>query len=171
MISIFDAILLLLLFGFVFYGLFKGLIKMISDIASVIIGAWVASHYYLPFAGWLGQFNIGGEGFLKVIAFILLFAIVSKLIGLLFQLINKLFKIISIVPFVKGINKIIGGILGFILGGLVLGLIIYVISKYSIGSMFGGWLETSVIAPFLLNFAKFLMPLFPEALKIIKGAI
>ena len=44
---IFDAILLIILAGFVFYGLFFGLIKTLGSLAGVIVGAFIASHFYL----------------------------------------------------------------------------------------------------------------------------
>ncbi len=169
---IFDTILIVILAGFLFYGLFKGVVRMIGDLAGLIIGAWIASHYYLAFAGWLASFNLGSENVIKIIAFIVLFGVASKLVGFIFMILEKAFKIISIIPFVKFFNKVIGGILGLLLGSLGIGLIIYVISKYAwIGTKMALWLEESQVAPILLNFANLLLPLLPKALKMLEGII
>ena len=46
---IFDIVLIVLLAGFVFSGLRKGLIRSLGRIIGLIIGAYVASHFYLTF--------------------------------------------------------------------------------------------------------------------------
>ena len=42
-----DLALTIILAGFVFYGLFFGLIKTVGSLAGVVIGAWGASRLYL----------------------------------------------------------------------------------------------------------------------------
>jgi len=169
---LFDTILIIILAGFVFYGLFKGIIKMIGDLAGLLIGAWLASHYYLDFANWLGGFNLGSDYILKIISFIVLFALASKLISLLFSLLEKVLKLVFLIPFVKTLNRILGSVLGFTIGSLALGLILFVISKYApAGTALANWLSASDVAPWLLGVAKILMPLLPEALKLLTGII
>lgn len=170
--TIFDAILLIFLAGFVFYGLFFGLIKTIGSLAGVVVGAFIASRFYIPVFYWAEDLFFGYENLGKVITFIVLFTVVNRIVGLVFALIDKTFGLISIIPFLKTINRLGGAILGFVMGGLILGLILYVASRYAIiGHFVGNWIADSQIAPFLVKFAGVLTPLLPEILKKLKSII
>ncbi|MFA4942809.1 MAG: CvpA family protein [Patescibacteria group bacterium] len=172
MVPIIDVILLLFLAGFIFYGLFFGFIKMVGYLAGLIIGTWVASHFYLIFYEWFKWLFFGYENAGKIISFILVLTIVSRLVGMGFYVIEKLFNVISIIPFLKGINKIVGAVFGLIEGTFTFGLIIYVASRYTfIDSFLGHQLSASKIAPFLMKMVNILTPLFPEALRMLKSII
>ena len=170
--TIFDVILLIILAGFVFYGLFFGLIKTVGNLAGVIVGAFIASRFYIPVFYWAEDLFFGYENLGKVITFIVLFTIVNRIVGLVFALIDKSFGLISIIPFLKTINRLGGAVLGFVMGGLILGLILYVASRYAIIGYFAGdMIANSQIAPFLVKFAGILTPLLPEMLKKLKSII
>ena len=172
MVSIFDVVLILFLGGFVFYGLFKGLIKLLGDVIGLIVGAWAASHYYLVAYNWLKWLYFGQENLGKVISFVIVLLVAIRLVGWLFILLQKVFDIMSIIPFLKSINKLAGGILGLIEGISVLGLIIYMASRYSfVTSFFGAQLASSQIAPLLAQAVSILTPLFPTALKMLQSII
>jgi uncharacterized membrane protein required for colicin V production len=170
--STFDICLLAILGGFAISGLFKGIIRMVGHVVGLIVGAYAASHFYLNFYGLIrGAFN-SHENAGKVIAFIILFAVVTRLVILLFVLLEKLFKFIAVIPGSKYINNLLGAALGFLEGALSLGLIIYVISRYTlISNFFGEQFMHSIIAPFLLKITNIILPLLPEALKILKSII
>lgn len=170
--SIFDVVLLISLAGFVFYGIFFGLIRTFGTFAGVLVGAFLASRFYLPISDWLNSFFFGYGNLGKVVVFILLFSLFNRLTGFAFYLLDRAFNIISIIPFLKTFNRLGGAILGFITGSLILGLILYVASKYAIvGYWFGDNLVNSKVAPFLLKVANFLLPLLPEVLKKIQSLI
>jgi membrane protein required for colicin V production len=170
--SIFDVILVIILSGFVFYGLFFGLIRTFGTFLGVIVGAVIASRFYLPIASWLEPFFFGYNNLGKVIVFILVFSLVNRLVGFAFYLLDRAFNILSIIPFLKTINRLGGLALGFLTGSLALGLVLYVASKYSIlESFFGHWLQNSEVAPFLIKFASLLLPLLPEFLKKLQSLI
>ncbi|HKK54511.1 MAG TPA: CvpA family protein, partial [Patescibacteria group bacterium] len=108
----------------------------------------------------------------KIISFVVLFALASKLISLAFSLLEKVLHLIFLIPFVKTLNKLLGAVLGLVIGSLSLGLILFVVSRYVPASTsLANWLSVSEVAPFLLNIAKILMPLLPEALKLLTGII
>jgi membrane protein required for colicin V production len=170
--SIFDVVLIVILAGFTFYGLFFGLIRTFGTFAGVLVGAFLASRFYLPVASWLNSFFFGYGNLGKVLVFILLFSLFNRLTGFVFYLIEKAFNLISIIPFLKTFNRLAGAILGFLTGSLILGLILYVASRYAIiGNWFGDNLVSSKITPFLLHVANFLLPLLPEMLKKLQSLI
>ncbi len=170
--SIFDISLLVILIGFIFNGLFKGLIRLLGRVVGLIVGAYIASHFYLLlFDLWKNIFN-GHDAVGKVVSFIVLFVVVTRLMDLVFNLIEKFFNLIAVIPGSKYLNNIAGAILGFIEGSLFLGLIIFVISRYAlIGNFFGNQLKDSLIAPALLKIVNIILPVLPEALKALKSII
>lgn len=169
---IFDIILLVILAGFVFYGFFFGLIRTVGMLAGLLVGAWIASHYYLSIFAWVTKWWPGNPNIGKVVCFIACFTIISHLVGWVFILFEQAFKVVTIVPFVKTINRILGALFGFVEGALALGLILYISSRYLPAGLFvAKWLEGSKIAAFLISFSKILAPILPEIYKKIKTII
>lgn len=167
-----DIALLLILAGFVFYGLFFGLIKVFGSLAGVVVGAWAASRIYLLVFAWLKSLAFGYDDLGKIISFILCFIIINRLICLAFALLDRTFNLISVIPFLKTINRLGGLVIGFIEGGLVVGLLLYVIGRYTMAQSFlGPFLLKSQLAPFFLQFMAVLKPLLPALLKQLHSVI
>jgi membrane protein required for colicin V production len=126
-----DVILIVIVLAFVMLGFFMGLISAIGALVGVVAGAWISSIYFLDLANWLSPYLLGMDGTAKVVAFILIFTLVNRVVALLFWIIGKVFKLISIIPFLKSIDRLGGAILGFVEGSLVVGTVVFVISKFS----------------------------------------
>lgn len=170
--TIFDLSLILILIGFTINGLFKGLIKMLGSIASFFVAVFVAGHFHIPFYNWFSSHITGNESFLKIVSFIILFFVASKLCILLFRLIEKLFNIIAFIPGTKLINNLLGGAFGLILGLLVSSLAVFILSSYlDIGGSMSNLIINSYIAPSLLQIANVYVPLLPEAFKTVNSVI
>lgn len=170
--SILDTILIVSIAGFVFYGLFFGLIRALGTFVGVIAGAIIASRLFLPVSSWIEPIFFGYNNLGKVLVFIVIFSLVNRLVGFVFYLLDKAFDIISIIPFLKTINRLAGAILGFITGGFFIGLILYVASKFVfIENWFGRWLLDSEVSPFLIKFVDILLPLLPEVLKKLQSLV
>lgn len=164
---IIDIILLIILAGFVFYGLFFGLIRTLGSLIGLVVGLWLTIIFYLTVFGLVKNLFFGHELAGKIIVFIVLFTLLNRLIGFIFALIDRTFDLLSVIPFLKTINRLAGAALGFIEGGLILGLILLFISQ----SVLAGWLDGSKVAPFLISFARAVTPLLPGLLERIKGVM
>ena len=164
---IFDIILLIVLSGFVFYGLFFGLIRTVGSLLGMVGGLWLTMIFYLSAFDLVKNLFFGHELAGKIITFFILFTLINRLIGFVFALLDRAFDLISVIPFLKTINRLAGAALGFIEGGLVLGLALIFIST----TPFSHWLDASKIAPFLINYTQAVMPLLPGLLNRVKGAI
>ncbi len=57
--ALFDLILIIILGGFVLFGLWFGFIHTLGSLLGIVVGAFVAGHYYSGFADW-GSFIWGG---------------------------------------------------------------------------------------------------------------
>jgi len=172
MISIFDTILIIAWFGFIFYGFFFGLIRTFGALVGVVVATVLTSRFYLIFSDWAQGLFFGHDSLGKIIIFVITFSLIQKIVSFCFNLLDSAFNILSIIPFLKTINRLAGAILGIVVGGFVLGLILYISSKYTfIDTWFGRWLIDSKVAPILLKFNNVLLPLMPEMLKKISGLI
>jgi len=168
--TFFDLILLLILFGFVWFGFWFGLIHTLGGIFGIILGAILASRWYEPIAQKLLFLFGGNENLAKVVCFIVLFIIIWRLVGFLVSIINRIFNLLTFIPFLKTINRLAGALFGFLEGALILGLILFFLSKFPIGGL-GQLIENSALAQFLIKIAKILWPLLPIGLKEIKSLI
>lgn len=164
---IIDIIFLIILSGFAFYGLFFGLIRTLGSLVGLVAGLWFTIIFYLTVFGWVKNLFFGHELAGKIIVFIVLFTLINRLIGFIFALVDRTFDLLSVIPFLKTINRLAGAALGFIEGGLILGLILLFVSQ----SAFSGRLDGSKVAPFLISFAKAVTPLLPGLLERVKGMI
>jgi uncharacterized membrane protein required for colicin V production len=169
--SIFDFFLLIILASFVWFGFWFGLIHTFGVLIGIIAGTFVAGLWYDYLAKWT-LFIFGGNlNLARVICFIIIFIAINRLVGFVFYLINKIFKFLSIIPFLKTINRLAGAVLGFIEGVLVLGLILYVTLRYPFWTWLNQAIASSKIASYLITIAKILKLLLPEALKRVKDYI
>jgi len=170
-LTILDLILILILFLFIAFGFALGLVQTIGALIGVVAGAYLAGVFYEPLGAWLEPILLGHGNTARIIAFIVIFVLVNRLIGLIFWFINKIFNLISIIPFTKSLNRILGALLGFLEGTLVLGLIIYFVSRFEISEWFTGVLAGSKVAMWLNWVAGILAPLLPDLLRQLQSVI
>lgn len=167
-----DLALTIILAGFVFYGLFFGLIKTVGSLAGVLIGAWGASRLYLLLFSLAGALSFGHDDWGKTISFIVCFTVINRLVCLAFALLDRAFKLMSIVPFLKTINRLGGAVLGLLEGGIVVGLLLFLAARYLPEAGFWTpWFKSSQLVPFFWQFTGILQPLLPELVKQLKSVI
>ena len=169
MINWLDAVLLILLISSTWRGYSTGLIKAVGSFAGVIVGASIASYFYLRFYGLVDRFFGGLDNIGYVVSF---FIIASKIIYLIFAALDKTYNFIAIIPFLKSINHLAGAFLGLIIGSLITSLLLYVVAKYlPIGNAFDSALAASKISPWLLIIANAFLPVLSGSLKSLKAMI
>ncbi len=170
--TLFDILLVCIIVGFVVSGLSFGFIHTLGSLIGMIVGVFVAGHYYTFAAEKALGFFAGNLLVANIIAFIVLFIVASNVVGFVFWILNKTFHLFTFVPFLKTINRLAGALLGLAQSVIGLGLILY-FSQQIIPASFGWYhaaVETSQVAAFLLSYGKILVPLLPAALKEIREA-
>ncbi len=166
--SFVDIILLIILGGFVLFGFWFGIIHTLGALIGTIAGAYLAGHNFAAVAGFVQSYIGGSLAVWKVIAFILIFTIVNRLVGFVFYILDKLFHLLTVIPFLKTINRLAGAILGLIEGALVIGLTLHIAGVVPLSSWFADRvLEPSSIARYMLGVARVLLPLLPEAFRVL----
>lgn len=168
--TLIDIVLIIIFFGFVFGGFALGLIRAVGAIVGLGLGTWAAGHYFMPLAERLTPIFGGNGSLANIIAFLIIFIIVNRLTVLAFHLLNKVFNLIAIIPFLKSLNRLGGMILGAAEGILTSGLILYVIAKFAPNSGFvTNNLDQSQVAHWLVSATQFLLKLLPAAFDNIKS--
>ncbi|MFA6106394.1 MAG: CvpA family protein [Patescibacteria group bacterium] len=166
----FDIILILIIAGFAFYGLFNGLIKTIGAIIALVIGVWIANIFYLPVYALAEKLFFGFESLGRAVIFMVVFIIANRLINFFFILVEGSYNSLFFIPFLKSINRLLGAIFGLVLGGLIIGLALYGLNQVEIGAkLLAGYIKTSKIAPILLKYAGVIVPLLPNLWEKIKN--
>jgi membrane protein required for colicin V production len=166
-----DLIIIVMLAGYVLGGLKAGLIQSVGGLIGLIIGAFVASRWYLDWAPKLEPIVGGSEIWSKVVAFVLIFFIVTRLVAIIVWFINKLFNLIAIVPGLKMLNHFGGAVFGFLEGALFIGLTIQFVNRLPIPESWANSLHNSFMVPILLGITGWLVPFLPKALKESQKAI
>ncbi len=158
-----DLMLYVALFGFALFGFWMGAIHAVGSLVGVIAGAYAATHYNAQVTEWvLGQMNFP-EGMAHIIVFFLTFFIINRIVGLVFWIIDKSLDFARFIPFLKSINRLIGATFGFIEGIMVLGLGLAYMSAFPFGAGITQFFAESTVAPWLVDTARILYPIFPEA--------
>ena len=161
MFSFLDVILLLSVFGFTLFGLWFGLIHTFGALIGMVVGTAIAGQLYTLVPGTLPS----------VAAFIIISLAVSRLAGFALAFVEKIFHIISIIPFLKSINRLGGGVFGLLEGVLFVGVVLIVASRYDFGAWFTTAMTQSKVAPSLVNAAQVLLPFLPIALKQLQSFV
>jgi uncharacterized membrane protein required for colicin V production len=168
--TIFDVMLLLVLGGFVMFGLWFGFIHTLGAIVGTFAGAFFAGLFYDILGNWLTTI-FGHPNLMKIFAFILIFVIANRIIGFGFYVIDKIFNFLTVIPFLKTINRIIGGVLGFLEGILVVGLSIFIIARFPVSDWFTQVLQASTVAPWFIKISGILQWMLPDLLRQIQSVI
>jgi len=159
--TIFDLVLILVLMIFITFGFVMGFIEAIGAVIGLVVGTWIGGLFYTDIGVWLQPYLVN-ENLAKVVAFIAIFIVVSRLTGFLFHLVSKSFRLIKIIPFTKTIDRVVGAGLGTIEGVLVLGLILLTISQFPFSDWWDNLLLESKVALYLIALARLLTPILPK---------
>lgn len=169
--ALFDIILLIIIGGFAMFGLWFGLVHTLGSLVGTILGAYIASRYYEQAAEILINITGWEANISRVIMFIIAFVVINRLVGLAFWFVDKILSVITKLPFVNSLNRFLGIILGLVEGILTIGLIIFFVERFPLSERFMGWVAASPIAEFTSNFANVLIPLLPDALKLLSSTV
>jgi uncharacterized membrane protein required for colicin V production len=162
-----DVLLIVLVGLFVLFGLFFGAVHTLGSVVGTALGIVVSTRLIDQAFERFG-FLLGGGTVARIVLFIILFLLVSRLTGILFWIVEKMFGIFAMVPFAKSLNRLIGGILGFVEGVVVVGVVTYYALQYLPDGVVRASLEQSSVAAYLLMTATALQMLFPEGVRVLK---
>jgi uncharacterized membrane protein required for colicin V production len=164
--SYFDIILIAIVACFALYGFWLGFVNAVGGLVGLFFGTWLAGNYYGVAASWLSPY-ISNEGTAKIVGFILIFLVVNKGVGIIFSVINSIFRL----PLLNSINHFFGAALGLVEGLLAIGLFLFVASRFSISPSLNSALTSSEVAKSVIALGNLLAPLLPDLLNKLKAVI
>lgn len=126
---LFNVILVLALIAFVGLGLKDGFIYGLGRILGVIIGFLAARAWYVSAAKIIFFLP---DSWAKIFAFILIMMLVTRIVGWIFKALDKTYKFLAKLPFMKSANSLLGGILGFVEGITIIGACVWFVRTFSI---------------------------------------
>jgi len=170
-ITLTDMILVLVIAGFAFTGFWFGLVHMVGSLVGIVIAAIVSGKYFEFVAAKLSFLFGGQENLGRVITFILIFVLVTRLVGAIFWLINKMVNLLTIIPFLKTFNRIGGAALGLVEGIILTSLALFLLVRYPLGETFTNALANSSVVGYLLDIAGEVAPLLPDVVEQAKAVI
>lgn len=126
-----DIIALAILAIGLIRGWRAGLIVMVGNIASLVIGLVVSTYifYWLSATSLFSGFA-ASHPYLSIIGYLVILGVVTKLLRLVVTLINQIWKIIALLPFLSSINRLLGAIIGFLESVVVLVIVTYLIQNF-----------------------------------------
>ena len=171
MITITDMVLILVIAGFAFTGFWFGLIHMIGSFVGIVLASIISGKYFIFVAAKLSFLFGGNENLARVITFIVIFVLVTRLVGALFWGINKLFNLLAIIPFLKTFNRIGGALLGLFEGIILVSLALFLLVRYPLGQNFTNSIVNSKVVDYLLDIANKVAPLLPDVVEQAKAVV
>lgn len=166
-----DFFLLLIIAGFALFGFWFGFVHTLGSLVGTILGAFLASRYYEWIAGTIIDVTGWSHNAVRITVFILLFLVINRLVGFLFWIVDRILSLVTRLPFIRSLDRILGLLLGAAEGAVTLGLIIFFIERFPISSVVMQQLAISEIAPYLSAVAFVLWPLLPDALRLLQSSV
>lgn len=166
-----DLALLAIIGVFASAGFFFGFVHTLGSLLGTLLGAYLAGRYYEPVANWIIAVTGWGENISKVAVFIIVFILINRAVGFVFWFIDRTLSLITRLPFIASINRTLGVILGALEGFVTIGLVVYFASKFPLGAPIMSALGGSRIVPGAVAVAAVLLPLLPDALRLLKSTL
>ena len=123
--TIADIVLIIFLVGFAWNGWRRGAIATIGQLIGIIVAFLAARAAYPLASGWIGMLMPSHADLGRLISFLIIFVLVNQLVRFIFSLLDALFHILTIIPFLSTINKLIGFFLGIAVGIMTIGGAVY----------------------------------------------
>jgi uncharacterized membrane protein required for colicin V production len=164
----FDIIILLFVAGFIWKGVRLGFIESLGGILGIFIGLLAAGRWWPTVASSLEPI-ITNQWLAMIGGWLLVFIVVNRVVALVFWLLDKMFHIIAIIPFLKSINSLLGGLLGLIEGFLFIGAIISISLLLPFSQSLKTKVDNSRFLPILSFVDVFTQKLTPDSVKAWKG--
>lgn len=139
-----NLVLVMLLLGYVGMGVKDGFVHTLGRFLGAILGFLAARAWSIWLVGILGIFM--PAGWARLVAFVLIFIAITRIFGMVFKLVDGIFEIMKLLPFLKSIDKFLGAFLGFVEGLIFIGGAIYLILTFKLSPTLITWATSSSVA-------------------------
>ena len=117
--NILDIIIIISMAAALIEGLAKGFISQAISVISLLVGIWASSRFAGMVCEWLAQHVSGSEQTLHIVAFALIFIVVSIALSLIGKMLEKIINFVML----GWINRLLGAVLALVKCMLILALL------------------------------------------------
>ena len=146
-----DVILVAFLLWFTVLGYQRGLVQTIGQLLGAAGGFWIAKTWAEPLTNTVHLFVPLDRGLIQIVVFILIFLLADRIVSFIFWIADKLFKIVTVLPFLSTVHAILGAVVGLFEGIFLIGSLSYVIFTLRFNPVWLAWITHSRIASFSQN--------------------
>lgn len=162
-----DIILLSLLIPSIVSGIFKGFIKQVLGIASLVLGAWLSGKFNVPVSEWLtGILEPDEPRVVAIISYVLIFTVTIIVLNILSGLLTKLFSAAAL----GGLNRLLGAVFGAFKAFLIICLAVWLFDslneKWELVNK--AFLKESPVYEYCKDFACRFYPYLAEQIRLLK---
>ena len=152
-----DIVIITIIFAFSIYGLIRGFVKEIVSVISIVLGLYIATHWYGEAALYLTFLK--DQNLQNILGFIIVFIGGSLLLSLLGKLVSLALKDINL----GYINHLLGLVFGFVKGVVVVCVIFLALASFLPPS--NKVLAESQLTPAIISLTKTIAASAPSSLK------
>lgn len=164
---IIDVVLICVVIVFTVLGFAFGFLHTLGSLIGALAGIFLGSRVSESLSDKYG-FLQSGSG--QVTMFIVIFLVVSRLVGIVFWFAQKAWGVLAWIPLAGVADRMLGGIIGFFEGIMIAGIIVFYAVQVLPEEALRFSLEHSFLAQLLLNSVSVLQLLLPEQLRVALGA-
>ena len=146
--SLGDLVAIIFFIGFLVNGFRRGFILTAGHLIGILAGILSARYWSPALAARLATLSTWGvpRGWFYIAAAILIFFVVARIVLAIAGLLNSVFKILTIIPFLETANKIAGAVLGVLVGVVFIGGLGYLLTTSRVDEVVAGYFNASLIA-------------------------
>ena len=138
-------------------GLRTGIIRAAATAVGIVVGAILASRFYLALSGAL-SIVIQNETWAKTVSFILIYVLALAAITIVGSMIRR---VSSSLLFLGWLDGLVGGALGFLVGAGILSVIMSVLGSFE-GLGMSEAIKKSTVAPLIMTWMPVFLDLLPK---------
>ena len=169
-IPLIDVLLAVFITSFGAIGFWFGLVHTVGAVIGLFGGAIIAGLFYGHLASLISVLGIGDDT-ARTAAFFLLLILVSRLFGWAFGIVDRIFRLTALIPFVKAFDRLLGGIFGLVEGLVALGILAFFAASFPAGEALHAALASSTILKTLAFIGESAAPLLPAAIRAVGPAL
>ena len=158
-----DIVVIIALAGAAFWGLRRGLIRMIFTLIGLVIGVVLALRYYASFAEWLSQY-IATTRITEIIAFALILIGVFVAARVIASLLHRAISWMG--P--GWLNRLGGAIFGLVIGAIMVGALLAALVSFGFPQLETS-LHDSAVAAWLLTRFPLVLALLPDEFDAVRS--
>ena len=158
--GVIDIIIVCCFLPALYFGIKNGLVRQLVAVAVIYFGITLSLRFSAPVADWIIEHVNMNEFWAKTVSFILVFFVVSLVLGLLGKLIEKILQI----SLLGWLNKLLGIVAALFVFTLVISALVYFVDSANNILEFipKEKIEESRLYPVLLDLSKELFPRLKE---------